>query len=80
VDQLARSTPLISACGLTARTNQFTSEWIALGQVRHAMARQDRSDGTWRHAQLGADPVWPTPLLPTQLQHLSFDLACGASR
>jgi hypothetical protein len=40
---------------------------------------QDRRDSPGRHAELGADPVLPTPLLPTQRQHALLNLERGAS-
>src|SRR4051812_8699123 len=72
--QLAGSAALVALCAPPRRTNQLARERIALCQMWHVMPGQDRADGTWRDAQFGADPVWPTPLLAPRLEHTRLDL------
>jgi hypothetical protein len=80
MDQLAGSMVLVSAGGFASGANTLASERIAVGEVRHTMSRQDCSHRAWRDAQLGADPVRPTPLFTPDLEYLRFDLGRSAGR
>jgi hypothetical protein len=80
MDQLTGSSPLIAMSCLPSRPNELARERIAVRQVWHAMPPQDRADGAWRDAQLGADPVWPSALIAPQPKHLCFDIVSGSGR
>ena len=59
--------------------DDLTGQRVALAQVGHPVAAQDRRDRPGRETELGADPVLSATLVAAQLQHPLLDLDRGAS-
>src|SRR5690606_17771756 len=80
VDQLAGGGALVAQRRGLRGTDELTGQRVALTQVGHLVAAQDRTHSAGGDPQLGPDPVLTAALVAAHLEDSLLDPSSGAPR